>query len=252
MTERPITSRNRIIDRNTDRCRGRLLPFYVVAVLLLLSCGSCSKEKSTASSGPSKNSTTKEDSAAIQKAFNDYRAAIGKSDGSKALTLVSTATFEEFERIRKLALTGKPDEIQALPIVRRTLVLTCRSKVPNDRLQTLDGKALYALSVDQEWTNKNLPKTELAEISISDGKAIAVALVNGKPFTYVDNFGINNSKNYVFVKEDDKWKLDLPALMRTMESFLSHANRKPQSKKKAAAPVETSDMSPKKDSGNSP
>lgn len=204
----------------------RMLPMsrFVMTgmVALAVACTSCAKNEPIVPDGSSPEEATQ-----VRKGFNTYQKAVGESDGEKAARFVTAASLKEYEHIRQLALSGKPDELKKESLAKQMLVLMTRLKVPKEELQKLDGKALYALTIADKWTPPNaLMKTKLGKIEFRDGRATAPAILNGKRITYVDQFGISGTREYSFLKEGGVWKFDVVALMDYVTAFTTTVARK--------------------------
>lgn len=97
------------------------------------------------------------ETAAIVRAFEEYRRALIERDGTRALSIVTPASVADYERMRKLALSLSRAELLQADTLDRYMVLMLRSRFSGAELRSMSGADLVRQGVDKGWIGSNLP-----------------------------------------------------------------------------------------------
>ena len=118
-----------------------------------------------------------DDVAAIRDLFNRYKTALLSGDGATAARLVDTETFQYFEEIKGLTLTGTEDAVRQRPFVDRLLIVTMRHELPVAELEGMDLEGLLKHAIDAGWIGKqSIMGLGIGEITVDGDQATAVAV----------------------------------------------------------------------------
>lgn len=173
-----------------------------ICLLMLLGIVSCS------SSDPeSKN---------VLEAFESYRSALLEQNGEAAVEHVAAATIEMYQEHRDMAVSGSEKTVKELSMINRMQVLLIRHRLDPKLLKEMDGKALFVHAVNQNWIGKNsVLRLNLQDVVVRGTRASAKATLDGQ--TGADRF--------YFVKEEDRWKLDLVRVFQNSDQVLQRKAR---------------------------
>lgn len=145
------------------------------------------------------------DQQAVRQTFLAYKYALLNNLGKDASDLVSQKTIDHYARLRKLALTGQPAELERLPPFNKLVVIAIRHNIPGEQLQKMSAKEVFAHGVKEEWISKSsVAPYEIGTISVYGDYASAEILLRNKP---VDTL-------LEFRKENDVWRLNLMPLLQ--------------------------------------
>jgi hypothetical protein len=144
------------------------------------------------------------DAALVKQSFARFVAALGARDADAGARLLSAASFPEWQRLRALALHGVRAEIAAQPPGRRLAVFALRHYAPkflarDGTPHELVGYALAAGMADRS----SLASIELGDVVAKGARAAGHLFASGLPSGFRAGFA----------REDDVWKLDLPATL---------------------------------------
>ncbi|TAJ25425.1 MAG: hypothetical protein EPO68_00080 [Planctomycetota bacterium] len=132
--------------------------------------------------------------------FAAYRQSLLDQDGPRAASLVSDGTVALYQSLRDVALVGSEADVRALRLVDRLQVLLLRVRVPAAQLGTMDGRALFAHTVTQNWIGKaGIQRASLGAIELAPPRAVAVVLAAGAP----------TGERYHFEERGGAWRFDL-------------------------------------------
>ena len=158
----------------------------------------------------------KDETAAVQKSWDDFFAAAQAKDSQKAVGLISQSTIDYYERIRKAALEADEPEVRAMKAGDKVMVLQLRIRMAPAYLRTLTGAQVFMVSVQEGWDAKQRATTpEMSNIKVDGDRATGTMVVNGKDAPF----------DYVFLKEDGIWKHDLTAMLDLLSDMASQAMR---------------------------
>ncbi|MCI0378867.1 MAG: hypothetical protein L0215_14770 [Gemmataceae bacterium] len=159
---------------------------------------------------------SKLESQAVAKAFEEYRSALLNQDGKAAVACVSSTTLKMYQEYRDLAVSGDEQTIKNLSMINRMQVLLIRHRMDPKLLVPMDGQAVFAHGVDQNWIGKNsVVRAGLQDIAVSGPRATARVTAEGKP----------TRELFHFVKEGDRWTLDLVPTIKATDQVLQLAAR---------------------------
>ena len=190
----------------------------LAVALTLVTLTACGASSNTPDVAPSVSAavrpvTSGQVVADVRSGFEAYRSALLNRDGERAAQSVTKSTLVKYEEYRGLALTGDETTVKGLSLVHRLTVLMTRHRVALSDLQNMDGRALFQHGVEQGWISQaSVAQVELGDIAVSGNTASAEA---GSAGEQVGRF--------VFVKEQDRWKLDLTKLITASEPALQAA-----------------------------
>jgi hypothetical protein len=152
------------------------------------------------------------EAAKIELVFKMYKVAIANSDGTQAADVMATATIEEYQHYRDWALTADKSVLSKQRVDQQRQALFYRLRLNAEQLEPMDGRALFAHAVNEEWIGKESVATlTLRDIRVAGNRAVAKVTVNGKPTT----------SEFDFVMEGGAWKLDLLRFSATIAERLA-------------------------------
>jgi hypothetical protein len=143
-----------------------------------------------------------DDAKAVKSTFKAYQNALLKKDGPGAAAVVDRGTIAYYQRVRDLAVSGKPDEVKKLPILDKLMVVRMRHQVPLAQLKAMDGKAALAFGVSQGWVGDNVAKVEAGPVEVTGDRATVTFMVGGKP----------TPVKLALQREGGAWRIDLVSL----------------------------------------
>jgi hypothetical protein len=153
-----------------------------------------------------------EATAAVERAFAAYKAALAKRDGLRAVSAVSSNSLAYYDRMRKLALSAPKSELDELEGTERMLVLGLRHQAPLDLLESGTPGDLLAYAVNAALVSDTaVAKTELGEVTIEGDLARCWIVVDGQPTRGVLQFAL----------EDGGWRFDLEFAMRSSAGLIA-------------------------------
>src|SRR5687767_4748366 len=173
-----------------------------ICLLILLGIVSCS------SSDPeSKN---------VLDTFESYRSALLEQDGVSAAENVTKATIEMYQEHRDLAVSGSEKTVKELSMINRMQVLLIRHRIDPKLLKEMDGRAVFVHAVNQNWIGKNsVLRLNLQDVVVRGTRASAKATLDGQA----------SADRFHFVKEQDKWKVDLARVFQGSDQVLQRQAR---------------------------
>jgi hypothetical protein len=149
---------------------------------------------------------------AVERGFAEYKAALKGRDGVRAAAAVSANSFRYYDRMRRLALSARRDELAKLEGTERMLVLALRQQAPLELLTDGNPEALVAYAVTAAVvTDTGIAETELAEVEVQGDLARGFVVVDGQPTRGV----------LQFAREDGRWKFDLEFAMKTSAGLIA-------------------------------
>lgn len=146
--------------------------------------------------------------ASVRECFDQYRTALLHDKGKLALRLVSESTIEYYGRVRDLALYGRAKELRDQSLMTQLVVLLLRHRLDADQLAAMTPADLFVATVDQGMTGK------------SDMSALRVKRIKmERPDIAFAEIAVGASAGmYIrFVKEKNKWRLDVLSLLQIAE-----------------------------------
>jgi hypothetical protein len=171
----------------------------IIAILALLIVG-CGKSESPS---PSATST-------VQESFASLKTALREGDGKAAVSRVTPATLEFYERCRQLALDSSGTDFESISQFEVILTFQLRWLLDKASLESMDGEGVFVWGVEGGMVKKEmLEAIDLDKVQLEGNKAMATLRNQGQRVTdLVLDFELH----------DRIWKLDF-------EGVLSSANR---------------------------
>lgn len=130
-----------------------------------------------------------------------YDAACRNQNAEEAMAMMSSQSFQYYDRLVQHARTLKLDGIRQLPLGEQLYVVCIRSTLTPEELRTVDGRGYIKLAIERgRWTESEGDPTEyMGLVKVRKDVATAKALdLKGKPLRY----------SFYFIKEGDAWKQD--------------------------------------------
>jgi hypothetical protein len=150
----------------------------------------------------------------VHAVFRQFVRAVADRDGAAGTSLLSKASFAEWQRTRKAAFTGTRAEVAALSPGRRLLVFALRHHRPPFLQQAGTPRELGAHAIASGLADRDsLARIELADVVVRDDRAVGSLIVAGLPSSFRAGF----------VREDGVWKLDLPATLDSAGRVITQA-----------------------------
>ncbi len=154
------------------------------------------------------------DGAAVRKVFNSYRSALLAGDGSTAAAFLTRSTYDYYDAVRRLALTGDAKTVQDQPLSDQMQILLYRARVPRARLESLSAAGLIAHSIDQGWIGRSsAEKIQPGEVKVRGDAALVHVVIDGE----------DRGPGFRFDREEGAWRLDLVPVMRATDKSLRMA-----------------------------
>lgn len=148
----------------------------------------------------------------IRRAYLSYKEAILQQQGQSAVLLVNRATLQYYGRMKSLALKGQEKEVRLLSPMNKIMVLSLRHRIPVDVLRAMTPEEVFAHAVNQGWIGKDsVLDSDIGQLRVFGNDASAEYVKGGKP----------TPLKYRFTKEDEKWRIDLTALMPVGDQAMS-------------------------------
>ena len=149
---------------------------------------------------PAATALAADDVDAVRGAFSAYRSAILSGEGDAAAALLSRSTYDYYDEMRRLALEGSPEAVQAQSLVNQMQVLLLRLRVPREKLESLSAEALVAHTVYQGWVAKSsVLRLEPGKV-VPEGDAAVLHVI-------IDEQDAGPA--FHFQREAGSWRLDL-------------------------------------------
>jgi hypothetical protein len=141
-----------------------------------------------------------EEKDAVKAAFQGYKDAVVAQRGEDAAGWVTKSTIDEYQRYVDWAQTADRKTVERLPFGNRVQVLMIRHRVDTPTLRKANGHSIFVHAVDKDWTGKaGVMRMELGEVQVTGERATGKGIINGQPA----------GMDFVFRKENDKWRIDL-------------------------------------------
>lgn len=155
--------------------------------------------------------------ALVRRAYAVLTAALAARDADRALDRLSDASIAEWARLRTLALRGSLAEVEALAPGPRLVVLALRHRAPVWLLRDGPPRELAAEAVRAGLASRrDLARVELHDVAVLDpARALGQLYATGLP----SGFRVG------FVRESERWKLDLPTTLDGVGRVISQVAR---------------------------
>jgi hypothetical protein len=172
-----------------------------------------------------------DDVAAIRDLFNRYKAALLSGDGATAARLVDGETFQYFEEIKGLTLTGSEDAVRQRPFVDRLLIVTMRHQLPAAELEGMDLEGLLEHAIDAGWIGKqSIMGLGIGEITVDGDQATAVAITPATAGTTAGTTGATGTEatselRYRFVRDQGEWRFGFKSLVESINQMIAQLTK---------------------------
>lgn len=153
----------------------------------------------------------------IRGVYEALEQAVVMRDADAALTRVSTASLEEWAQLRSLVLQGSRADVQALAPGPRLVVLGVRHVAPVWLLRDGTPRELAAHAVRAGLADpRAVVRLDLTDVAVLDRtRALAQIYASGFP----------SGLRVGFVREQDRWRFDLPATLAGVGRIVSQVAR---------------------------
>lgn len=157
----------------------------------------------------------------IRTAFDQYKAALNKSDAKAAAELVDSNSINYYGNIRRYALDYDSTQLMQLPVTDLVTVLLLKQQLPADSLITMDGKAVFIRSMEADGF---ADKKQMAQYTVS-----TVKVDNNTGTVAIKQDSTAIPLPMIFHKENGHWKLDVTQMLKQAQAVfedLMNANHK--------------------------
>ena len=175
--------------------RAVLIPLFLVA--LGLACAGCENA----------------DAQAARAAFETMDAALDASDGETAVQHIADETFQYFDGIIRLALSGSAEEIKALPPNRKYDVIIMRNRCTAKELRAMDGRGWIVHATNQGWYAA-APGEE------SEWRVGRITAAHGAARGEIIMAGERTGEDWLFYNIDGVWKVDWRNVERVYDAWI--------------------------------
>ncbi len=152
---------------------------------------------------------------AVERAFQDYKVAVLNGDGVAAAALVTQQTYDYYGQIADHALPLDQGGLNKLHVMDRMAVLQLRYQMSRAQLESMSGAEIVAYAVDQGWIGKDgVSRLQVGPFTVNGDTASAAALGGD---------GQETSLRLHFVKEGDRWRLDLMRMLLVTRVAIAQA-----------------------------
>lgn len=154
------------------------------------------------------------DEALVRTAFEQYKRAALKSDGSAVVPLLTPESLAYYDRLRNLALTGTETELDKIRHVERMQVWMFRQLLSAEELGAMSREELGAYVFDKHMMGEDLEESSSFDtLQIEGSTATARHLARGRPAG-----GPIREVTFQWKKgSDGRWRLDLLHAVALME-----------------------------------
>jgi hypothetical protein len=168
-----------------------------------------------------------DDVAAVRDLFNRYKTALLSGDGATAARLVDTETFQYFEEIKGLTLTGTEDAVRQRPFVDRLLIVTMRHELPAAELASMNLEGLLEHAIDAGWIGKqSIMGLGIGEITVDGDQATAVAVTPATPGTTgAAGTDAASELRYRFVRDQGEWRFGFRSLVESINQMIAQITK---------------------------
>ena len=141
----------------------------------------------------------------VKQTFENYRQAILNDQGDKAISYLSSNTFDYYGTI--LEETKKADSIrlEELSLIDKLMVLIIRHRTPSDKIKSFDKNTLIVYAFNEGMIGKETVENyAIGEVFFeNENTAKGQLLVQNTPVP----------TSFRFYKENNEWKVDITSVM---------------------------------------
>lgn len=154
---------------------------------------------------------SKDESAAVEQAFEEYKAAIVAGDGAKAVSRVTQSTVDYYGNLKRLTLEAGADEIRALSFTDKASIGLMRALMDLSYLRQLTPEQVFMYAVQEKWIGEGamIQGTTIEGIRIDGERADAAYVASGRTSPF----------RFEFMKESGMWKVDLTSLIAGVDQM---------------------------------
>lgn len=152
---------------------------------------------------------------AVERAFQDYKAAILGSDGTTASELVTQASRDLYRRYADEALTLDRPELGRLHVADRITVMMLRHSLGRTDLENMSGGEIVAYAVNHGWIGKEgAANLRLGNYEVDGDYAAGTVLgPDGQPSPF----------KMQFQREEGAWRLDLVEMLNMSRMVIGYS-----------------------------
>ena len=152
---------------------------------------------------------------AVKQSFLAYKTAILTSDGDAAADVVTQESRDYFRKLADQALTLDRDGMSQIHLSDRLYAMLLRHNLDRARLEGMTGGEVVSYAVGEGWIGREgATQLELGNYQV-DGDAASGTILRPD--------GDETTFKMEFVKQDDRWLLDLVALMQLTRAAFEYA-----------------------------
>lgn len=166
-------------------------------LLVILAAAACPRAQTGEVSEPASDprDQAEQQRRAISATVAGYVDALGARDAATAGSWVTSATFEFYDQLRRLALTSERSELEQRSMMEIVMVLELRSRFTRAELEQTQGRALFDDAITAGMPAEPLP---LDDVWIDEAAGRAEVRIQGQAVLWL-------------AREQGRWCVDLPA-----------------------------------------
>lgn len=159
--------------------------FQIAVCLILISCNSKSDEE------------------LIYECFENYKNAVHDGATESASYYVDQNTLTYYDAMLEHIRKSDSLELTELPVNEQLLIITIRHNLTKEKINELNGKALFKLLITPEYTDtESILSQEIGTIIVEGNEA------EGK----IISLGSESPWGYKFYRTADEWKIDVTSI----------------------------------------
>jgi hypothetical protein len=183
---------------DTRRFAGRVRAGAAIASLLVLCAGAA-----RAGEPPTKPARA---------AFEAYVDALSTKNGAAAAKVVTTSTFDYYERMRVAALEAPAKTVKQMGPADQIMVLALRLQLKPEQLRRMKSKDVFVEAINRGWIDSNMvARASLARLAVRGDVATGVLMKDDQDL-HVE---------WHLTRENGQWKNDLFYLVQLVNMMLS-------------------------------
>jgi len=155
--------------------------------------------------------TPEEDAQSALARFDEYKTALLAANGDVAVSYVDAETIDYYEQMRSMALRAPRQEVEAMGMMDRFMVLLLRHRMTPGELEGMSGTSLFIYAVENGWISQD----SIGRIKL--GTATPVADTIRVP---VVSTGQATQMKVLFHRQSGEWKINLPSFTAIAEPAL--------------------------------
>jgi hypothetical protein len=166
---------------------------------MMLALAACPRARETeaAEVGTPSADTAEQQRRVIAASVAGYVDALGANDPAAAVSWVVSTTFDFYDGLLALALTGKRSELEQRSVMEIVMILELRKRFTRSQLEQTNGRKLFEEAIAAGMQAGTL---SLDDVWIDDSGTRAEVRNNGQTELWL-------------VREQGRWLIDLPAMI---------------------------------------